>query len=191
MPRTFSPDFLDLMPRNDRVGFVGTLDHLPNSAGLEQFLTEFEKVNVNKVKLRLVGGPATIGLLLENKFSCVKYLGLLDDEALKQEAASWSCSINPVFWYSRGASTKLAQLLNWGLPVVTTEAGNRGYTWTNGILQNARDAKDMAGLLVKISADSKLIEDCARQSRLVANSGPAMENIALKLKSALQDLKKY
>lgn len=46
------------------------------------------------------------------------------------------------------------------------------------MLQNDHDVKDMAGPAVKISADSRLIHDCAKQSLLVANTGPAMENIA-------------
>jgi len=185
VPRTFSPSFLTLQPQKDRVGFIGTLDHLPNALGLEQFLKEFEKINSNKVQLRLIGGPESVGQAMERKFKCVSYLGRLSEDALKAEVASWACSVNPIFWYSRGASTKLAQIINWGLPVVTTTPGNRGYVWQEGGLLTAANAHEMAKMVFDLTASDEMIAHQAEQSRKVANNGPRIEKLACKLNEIL------
>ena len=37
--------------------------------------------------------------------------------------------MHPIFAYARGRSTKVGVVLGWGLPLVTTRAGIRGYVW--------------------------------------------------------------
>lgn len=188
VPRIFSPNFLAFNPDRRRIGFVGTLDHLPNKLGLEKFLVEFEKENAGNIKLRLIGGPESAGRSFQHRFSCVEYLGILEDQDLQREATTWACSINPIFWYSRGASTKLAQLLDWGMPLVTTEAGNRGYVWKQGKLLTATDAKDMARKVFDLASSEGSVVSNAEQSRLVACSGPSVEELAGELKGILANI---
>jgi hypothetical protein len=61
------------------------------------------------------------------EFPFVDDLGRLNDVALRQEAATWFVFLHPLFCFARGASTKLATGLAWGLPCITTESGMRGY----------------------------------------------------------------
>jgi len=185
VPRTFSPAFLSLASQSKRIGFVGTLDHLPNEIGLEKFLAAFEKINSDNLKLRIVGGPELAGHRFQKRFGCVEYVGLLNDKELDKEASTWACSINPIFWYSRGASTKLAQLVNWGMPLVTTEAGNRGYIWKQGDLLVADDADDMAIKVKNLMASEGSIISCAAEVRKVALSGPSLTDISQQLNKLL------
>ena len=69
----------------------------------------------------------SVGRQLATEFSFINYRGTLSDQQLIDEVKTWSVLLNPVFWYSRGASTKLAQAINWGIPCITTPAGRRGY----------------------------------------------------------------
>jgi glycosyltransferase involved in cell wall biosynthesis len=126
LPRLLYPAFLDWQPQENRIGFVGTLDHLPNAQGLVGLLDALKTTQIN-IRLRLVGGPVSSGNSLAANYPFVEYLGQLTDEQLVQEVKTWSVFLNPVFWYARGASTKLAQAITWGIPCITTPAGRRGY----------------------------------------------------------------
>lgn len=185
VPRTFTPAFLEYHPRLDRIGFVGTLDHLPNREGLLMFLHAFEKINVREVKLRIVGAPASAGKWFERSFSCVEYAGILGDDDLAQEAATWACCLNPVFWYARGASTKLAKPIEWGIPVVSTVPGNRGYVWRDGHVPVADDAASMAAIVRDLTQSIEEVERCAAESRRVAHSGPTLQELAQSVNDVL------
>ena len=52
--------------------------------------------------------------------------------------------LNPVFYYSKGVSTKLAKGMNWGLPVISTVAGNRGYIFKRGGVITCYNPDEMA-----------------------------------------------
>lgn len=130
LPRILFPDFISWNPSEKIIGFTGTLNHLPNLQGIRAVADGLQNRNF-KGKFKLVGGPAATGYALEKKYSFITYSGILGNEELIKEAESWSVFLNPVFWYSRGSSTKLAQGINWGLPVITTPAGARGYTLVN------------------------------------------------------------
>ena len=151
--RTFNPEFLDWSPVKGRVGFVGTLDHLPNKEGIVRLLKVLEdrKIDASGLEVRIVGGPEDVGNQLERRFSAVTYCGPLPQKAFKQEASTWSIFLNPIWWYARGASTKLAQAVNWGLPVVSTSPGKRGYTWSQGSLQITDTPDEMAALLIRVA----------------------------------------
>ena len=177
VPRTFAPRYLDWQPDLSRIGFVGTLNHLPNIGGLTLLLEALAKHDLGDLKVRVVGAPDRQGKALQRRFPFVDYLGSLDQAALEKEASQWSFFLNPVFWYARGASTKLAQAVNWGLPVASTPAGNRGYEWKRGTLLTAETPADLAGLILKNRRIEK-VRDYAAQSRLVAESGPSFREIA-------------
>jgi len=136
LPRILEDHFVSWTPTGDKAGFVGTLDHLPNKIGIQLLCNALQKINFDK-KIRIAGAPVEEGKALETKYSFVEYLGRLSEDALVKEVSNWSLFLNPVFWYSRGSSTKLAQALNWGLPTLTTPAGKRGYEIINAKIVTA------------------------------------------------------
>jgi hypothetical protein len=71
---------------------------------------------------------------------------------------TWAIFLNLVFYYSRGVSTKLAKGLGWGIPVLTTPYGNRGYDIPHDMLASAETPSQMAQLTVKLIADSTELE---------------------------------
>jgi len=126
LPRMLERQALDWQPKPGRVGFVGTLNHGPNLKGLKLVLNALQLQSFSG-EVRIVGGPRETGELIAQEYTFASYLGRLTNKALEEEARTWGIFLNPVFWYSRGSSTKLAQGLNWALPSLTTPAGRRGY----------------------------------------------------------------
>lgn len=164
------PDFINWDPAKNFIGFVGSLDHVPNVLGLKSFIEEIRTIGLRDVEVRLVGGPQRAGEKLANEFSEINYLGRLTEDALKEEAKCWSIFLNPVFYYSRGASTKLARGLSYGLPVISTIEGNRGYLIESNEFLSCVDAKEMAYAAQKLLANrstlkehKKYIEDLSRK----------------------------
>lgn len=150
LPRLLSPQFLPWQPAVANAGFAGTLDHLPNLLGIEQLAASLQKQNFGH-QLNLVGGPAHLGQKLEKAYSFIKYKGPLGDDELAEEVKSWSVFINPVFWYARGSSTKLARAINWGIPCLTTPAGRRGYELTNESVTTADNTPEtFAAALINV-----------------------------------------
>jgi hypothetical protein len=127
VPRVICPNPLRSRPVPGRVGYVGTLDHTPNLAGLEMTLSMLQGTTAQALEIRVVGGPTKFGLRLAASHPRVSYLGAPQEEGLKQEAATWSLFINPIFWLSKGASMKLGKVLSWKIPFVSTRSGARGY----------------------------------------------------------------
>jgi hypothetical protein len=130
LPRILKQDFIDWQPVANTIGFVGTLNHLPNQKGVELLSDELQKLKFKGI-LKLVGGPEYAGKALEQHYAFIKYCGSISSEQLVIEAGTWGIFLNPVFWYARGSSTKLSQALSWGLPVASTLAGIRGYDLVN------------------------------------------------------------
>ena len=126
LPRLLKTKFLNWEPRPFVAGFVGTLDHLPNLLGIQYLAEELSRIDF-KGQIELIGGPEATGRALAQKFKFIKYAGAVSDHMLPDYVRRWSVFLNPVFWYSRGASTKLAQAISWGVPCLTTPAGRRGY----------------------------------------------------------------
>jgi len=156
LPRILNKNFLNWHPTEMRIGFVGTLEHLPNKKSIEWVAGSLKELDF-KGELRLVGGSSEVGNYFENKFRFINYLGKLSDEALKDEVATWALFLNPVFWYSRGSSTKLAQALNWGIPVLSTPAGRRGYVFSQKeFIVNNHNPEDFAKKIIEITKDKSL-----------------------------------
>lgn len=185
IPRTFKPLNLEWSPTHDRIGFVGSLNHKPNFDGLVSVVEEIEKLGDADVRIRVVGGPTEVGKALEKKYRAIDFVGSVSDDALRAEASTWSIFLNPVFWYSRGASTKLATGMNWGIPIVSTPAGNRGYVWERGNVLAVQSPAEMASVAMAALKDKQTLQQLALEVRDAAASGPSMEDLAARLRNYL------
>lgn len=186
LPRVVRSAPIDWKPVFGRAGFVGTLNHTPNRIALERLCARLARSNPANVELRLVGGPEDAGRAFANRYSFVKYLGRLDDAALKSEASGWSLFLNPIFWLSRGASMKLGQSLEWALPTLSTRAGARGYRLESGQVFLTEDSVEAfaAELTSLIHDDARLA--AARQHLLASeDTWPDTRSLAEHLNARL------
>jgi glycosyltransferase involved in cell wall biosynthesis len=188
VPRRLKTDFLSFYPVPGRVGFVGRLDHPPNLQGIEILLTELLKQSKNDIELRLVGAPDSYGKRIAALHSSVNYLGELSDEDLEKEVSTWALLLNPVWWYSTGASTKLAKAISWGVPIVTTTAGCRGYQWMEGSLLMADTPEAMCKTMLVETNYLERITQNAKQTRLVAQSGYTLKQLGEMIHDLLKKL---
>ena len=184
LPRTVPDQTLDWRPDPARLGGVCTVNHPPNEEGLRLFLPEFARLAPPGVRFRLVGGPEAEGRALAARYPVMDYLGPLDDEALAAEAATWSAFVHPLFCYARGCSTKLAVALGWRLPVVTTPAGARGYTWREGGVACADTPAELAVLALRM-LDPAQARAARAQVCLAAESAPSVSEVAAGLREML------
>lgn len=127
IPRFVPLNPLKWKPIEQRVGLVGTLDHLPTIDGIVRVLEKIPLSKSKDIQVRVVSHSAWHGKWLARRFPCVEFLGALDEKELRNEASSWCCFLNPIFCFARGCSTKLAVGLGWGIPCLTTSSGLRGY----------------------------------------------------------------
>ncbi|MDQ7947320.1 MAG: glycosyltransferase [Pedobacter sp.] len=170
-------------------GYVGTLNHMPNLAALYQLCDKLADNEV-KIQLNVVGGPAPIGKELAAKYSFINYLGALTDEQLSAEVKRWSYFINPIFNYSRGASMKLGKAIEWEIPVITTKAGRRGYSFNEGSLIETEDnavamAEQINRLREILPADYEKLQLAIKK---VKQSSPTAAAIAGLLQQRLSQL---
>ncbi len=188
IPRTIPRDqVLTWTPKGNRLGSVGTVDHWPNRDGIIRFMEEFQKLAPQSVRVRLVGGPVAEARQLCRRFSQLEYVGRLDDQALRAEAATWNCFVHPLFFYACGSSTKLATALAWQIPIVTTPAGARGYLLGKCLLPQATNPAELARLALKQlhphAAHATRADVCA-----AAASSPTIEEVAGRVGAALKGL---
>ena len=143
-PRIIRPQPIDRQAIRRRVGFMGTLDHTPNTIALKSLFQELDNIDFCG-EIRLIGGPREFGKALAQHYDFVSYLGPLNMEEAQKEIASWELALNPIFWLSRGASMKLKSYLELGIPTLTTQNGARGYKLPKGsCLWSAGTARDFA-----------------------------------------------
>lgn len=171
LPRRLHPNFVNHQPILGRIGFVGRLDHPPNLQGIQILLDALATKNHQDLEVRLVGAPEEYGHLIKSKYPFITYLGELSDKALDEEVASWAFLLNPVWWYSTGASTKLAKAISWGIPIISTTAGTRGYHWKEGQLLITDTPAEMANYLIKYGNDNEIINYWAFQTKVIAQNG--------------------
>lgn len=166
-------------------GYVGTLNHEPNIRALQQLFSIIEQRQVN-FSIQIAGKPETVGKALESRYSFVRYLGVLPDEALNEEMRSWSFFINPIFHYSRGASMKLASAIAREIPVITTRAGRRGYLWSEGSLIETNDSPEaFAAQMEQCALTNYDYQKALAEVRLVKTHSLSTAAIAQQLKEAL------
>lgn len=189
VPRTVKKQFLTRTPISGRVGFIGDLSHWPNYYGIDEVCKALAALPVkNGIDLRLVGSPASIGEQLAATYSFVSYLGYVNNDALQAEAASWSFFLNPVFYYSRGVSTKLAKAFGWGIPVITTRIGFRGYVWKRGSIVVAETPADMAQKIHQYAIDTGQFQNINKEIEELIYSTPGMHENAAVLKQFIDRL---
>lgn len=187
LPRIVPVHSLLWKPVYGRVGFVGTLDHSPNWEGILLFLRAIERSDAKDIRVRIVGGPERRGLEVARQFTSVDYLGPMDDRGLETEAATWMCAIHPLFCYSRGCSTKLAILLGWRIPVLTTPQGCRGYSWIHGEIPLAEGPEALVELAAQMKVEKRRV---AIRNEIVraADSSPTLDEVANKVRVDLSSL---
>ncbi|MCP9826032.1 hypothetical protein [Synechococcus sp. EJ6-Ellesmere] len=151
IPRSIHINLLPNRAKKHRMGIVSTLDHVPNRSGIIELANAMTNSNI---QIRLVGGPTSIGEKLASLFKSIYYCGRLSDSDLKIEASTWRAFANPIFCQARGASTKVATALGWGIPVLTTPQGARGYEWDTEALPLASSPKDLARLVQMVVSDN-------------------------------------
>lgn len=127
LPRRIRCNFVDWQPKKDTIGFIGTLNHGPNSVALRQILNELSATLPN-CTIEVIGGPEENGRALACEYSQVRYLGPLPDNEARLAMARWTLALNPVLWLSRGSSMKLATLISMGIPTLSSLSGLRGYS---------------------------------------------------------------
>lgn len=189
LPRLLAPDPLPWRPVAGRMGYVGTLDHTPNRVAVTEICTELARLRPPAgMELRLAGSPAAVGEHLARAYPFVKYLGRINDDALRAEAATWSLFLNPVLWLSRGASMKLGSALRWGLPVLSTRSGARGYEPGGAPVPLCQDnAADFATRALRLLAAPGELDAARAASVAACASAPDLAALAARLRSALSD----
>jgi hypothetical protein len=186
LPRTIASDqALEWRPAGDRVGCVGTFDHPPNLEGLEAFCAALQLRGSQSLRVRLVTRSRDFARSLCSRYQFVDDLGALDaGDDLEREAATWSAFIHPIFCYAMGCSTKLATGLSWQIPVITTEAGIRGYEWTDGTLPLALSPADMVTLTLA-ALDPAQASTMREEVMKIVHSTPSTIDVANRIRRHL------
>lgn len=189
VPRTLNLLQVERKPLLGRVGFIGDLSHFPNRYGIEEVCEAISRQpNTSNIEIRVVGLPMNVGQRLSDKYSFVHYTGYLNNEDLINEVSSWTYFINPVFYYSRGVSTKLSRALGLQLPTITTSIGYRGYTWKEGELITAETPQEMANSIVKNALDYNAIEKSSIELSKVISTFPTLHSIACDLQKFIDSI---
>ena len=113
-----------------RIGFIGTLKFLPNSAGVRWFAAHAwprVKQQIADARFRVIGTldedvPANLG-------PDIDLLGYVDDPA--EEIATWSAMVVPL-QLGAGTRVKVAEAFSRQCPLVSTPLGVYGYQVENG-----------------------------------------------------------
>jgi len=176
--RSSGNDF-DWTPKSRRVGLVATLNHGPNFHGLAMLGNQLQ--NHDNVEVRVVGGPEQVGRSLATQYKAITYLGPISDEDLHSEAQSWGAFINPIFCYARGVSTKVATALGWGLPVLTTPIGSRGYRWDEQALPLSRTPQELLKRIHEV-ANGKNTLKWRNATKKVIKIAPQHSEIAMMIR---------
>jgi hypothetical protein len=186
-PRTFPVGSqVAWRPSGDRLGIIGTLDHPPNLEGAYLFCEAAAELPSVPFRLRLVTRSRGVATDLASRFDFVDFVGSLDDEqSLQREVGTWSAFLHPIFRYAMGCSTKIAVGLSWGLPVLTTQAGLRGYRFSDGMPPTSITPADMAetaAASVSLEAASKLRE----QSLRILATAPTVREVGAEIAAHLR-----
>ena len=181
VPRVLTPNFLDWKPKKGRLGFVGDVSHFPNYYGLDRFCQALSNDAIkHDIEVVIVGKPCENLNILKSKYSFIKLIGYLNEYELQQEASSWMYFLNLVYYYSKGVSTKLQLGLNWGLPVLTTRQGNRGYVLNSGEIPICKNEYDMLDMIKsRFYDDNLLIQDKKKIEEIVKKSSSYSDIMSL------------
>lgn len=187
VPRITAADFIEWHPVDGRLGFVGDVSHYPNYYGLLKLCEAIQQSPTKgNISIRVVGKECSNLTELVNKFPFVTALGYLDNKDLIKEASSWMYYLNLVFYYSKGVSTKLSKGMNWGLPVISTEAGNRGYQFKQGGVLTASSPAEIVQLVAQRIANNVLLQEDKSRVELAVRSSAQLQDIMDEIISILQ-----
>jgi hypothetical protein len=186
VPRTIDRNsLLPWRPVGDRLGCVGTFDHPPNLEGLQLFCAALEKAGAGTLRLRLVTRSHEIAAQFAARYEFVDNLGPLEESgSVEAEAATWSAFVHPIFCFAMGCSTKVATGLGWGLPLLTTRSGLRGYSWREGNIALADSAEQLAAQAIGALEPSRAELLRGEILRVVA-SAPSIEEVASQVRRDL------
>lgn len=184
-PRFISKQQSMYNPEFGKVGFISDLSHEPNFFGINEVCKALLKKNNSHIQLILCGSGKERGQDLQREYPFIRYLGYLDEVALSKEVSSWTFSLNPVFYYSRGVSTKLGKSLGMGYPVITSEKGLRGYKWKNGDLPKCNTAEEMAELIHTLSTNIETFTYYKNQVEKIQDSAPSYEQMMIEIEKLL------
>lgn len=185
VPRFIANQNGNYEPVSGKVGFISDLSHEPNYFGISEVCKAINLLPHEKIKIRLVGGGKERGEILQKKYSFVEYIGYLSEEKLAAEISTWTFSLNPVFYYSRGVSTKMGKSLGMGYPVITTDIGRRGYKWKEGQLPECKTAKEMALLITELSVDKNAFEFFKNEVTKIQESSPSYKEMMTEINTYL------
>jgi hypothetical protein len=164
VPRVLKNQPIPWDPHYGRVGFLGDLSHKPNYEGIVSFCDAIVKSGCQDLKFRLLGSPIDIGNELAHKYPFLEYCGFVPEDKINEEVATWSLFLNLVFYYSRGVSTKLAKGLGWGIPVLSTTYGNRGYNLPPTMLKSVETPSEMVEMAVRLISDRNELNQMRKTS---------------------------
>jgi hypothetical protein len=186
-PRTFpAAPRLDWRPTGDRVGIIGTLDHPPNLEGAYLFCQAAAKLPRIPFRLRLVTRSAKVASDLAARFNFVDFVGSLEDEScLHKEVGTWSAFLHPIFCYAMGCSTKVAVGVSWGLPVLTTPAGLRGYRFAEDFPATAATPEEMVER-VAACVGIEVAEPLREQALKTLTGAPSVQEIGREIARQLR-----
>ena len=175
VPRFIDKHQAPYHPIKGLTGFLADLSHEPNFYGISSVCKALQKKDPKGIEIHLAGGGAERGKALAAKYPFIKYLGYLSNEALLKEIGNWTFALNPVFYYSRGVSTKLGKSLGWGMPVITTNKGMRGYLWGEGEMPVCNNAEEMASLIAALAVDMNACNRYRGETLKIQHSAPSYE----------------
>lgn len=158
VPRVFKAKFIDWKPVQGRIGFVGDISHPPNFYGVWKLCEAIQKKGVPAhFDFRIIGVEDDHSRKLKQQFPFVSIMGYMDNAVFEKEAASWNYYMNLAFYYSKGVSTKLAKGIDWGIPIISTTAGNRGYIFKGGTVLTGDAPEDIAEILEQRLSNPELV----------------------------------
>lgn len=172
IPRVFSEKFIEWLPIKNRVGFISDLSHEPNFISVLKFCHSVNESELKfKLKLRLVGKEHHRYNYLINKYPFVEYLGYLSEDEIIIEFSTWCYFLNLLDYSSKGVSTKLAYGMNFGIPVISTRIGCRGYYFKDNRGPKIVETIDnIVEFLDKNIDDPEIMKTCRDDVRFAVNS---------------------
>jgi hypothetical protein len=187
LPRVIEPDFLETSPKGDRLGCIGTMDHPPNREGMELFLQNLDRVPGWQGRVRLISRSENVCKQWASRYRFVDFLGPLNKEYARKEASTWSGFLHPIFCHAMGCSTKLSSGIRWGLPLVTSEAGARGYRMIGNLITLYNKPMEMAQYAASLLQDHRYEQERLK-TRKWALAGPSLSEVVAMAKKQIGPL---
>lgn len=135
--------------RAGHVIFTGSL-HAPNREALDFLLTKVAP-ELPEVVFVVVGSVGE-GIELQRVPANVQLAGTVSEQRKGELLAGAAAAVNPMF-SGGGSNMKLPEYFAWGVPVVSTAFGARGFDVTNGVELLTAGADEFVATLRRLLAD--------------------------------------